>query len=197
MKFVLASLSPRRRELIFKVCKNCEMDSAEIEENIKFSSPTQLVKKLSLLKASEVAKMHPQSVVIGADTVVVLGGKVLNKPNTFSEAFAMLSALSGKTHSVLTGVSVIYLDKQVTFVEKSIVKFFSLTETDITNYINSGSPFDKAGGYGIQECEFAQSIDGSLNNVIGLPTERLLTELKQFLLDCNISAAKIENSLHT
>ena len=116
--------------------------------------------------------------VIGADTIVVLNGKVLGKPKDENQAREMLQSLSGKTHKVITGVTVKSKTNTITFAEESSVTFKKLDERQITEYIKSGSPFDKAGAYGIQDSGFVAEIKGSYKNVMGLPVERL-TEILQ------------------
>lgn len=183
MRVILASASPRRRELLKKVVPEFSIEVADIDEDIGFSSPFELVSRLSLLKALAVAKFHEDNVVIGADTTVVLGGKVLNKPQTHDEAVEMLQKLSGKTHSVLTGVSFVRQNKSTTFVSESLVTFRKLGDGEILFYVNSGSPFDKAGGYGIQDSDFAVEVKGDIDNVIGLPAEMLKLKLQEFLAE--------------
>lgn len=131
------------------------------------------------MKACEVARLFPDATVIGADTVVVFGGRIIGKPKDEKQAFDILKELSGKTHSVYTGVCVVRGGKKKAFVRKSRVLFFSLTDERINSYIATGSPMDKAGAYGIQDSGFVKKIRGSYSNVMGLPVEKLRKILKK------------------
>ena len=121
----------------------------------------------------------PDATVIGADTVVVFGGRIIGKPKDEKQAFDILKELSGKTHSVYTGVCVVRGGKKKAFVRKSRVLFFPLTDERINSYIATGSPMDKAGAYGIQDSGFVKKIRGSYSNVMGLPVEKLRKILKK------------------
>ncbi len=180
MKIILASASPRRKELLAEITKEFEIIPSCGEEKASGLSPEETVKKLSHDKAKEVFALHSDSLVIGADTIVSLGGKILSKPKDEDEAFKMLSELSGKTHEVYTGVTVMSKDITITFAEKSEVVFKKLAEKEIMDYIATGSPMDKAGAYGVQDSGFVNKVVGSVKNVIGLPVERLATILSQF-----------------
>ena len=131
------------------------------------------------MKACEVARLFPDATVIGADTVVVFGGRIIGKPKDEKQAFDILKELSGKTHSVYTGVCVVRGGKKKAFVRKSRVLFFPLTDERINSYIATGSPMDKAGAYGIQDSGFVKKIRGSYSNVMGLPVEKLRKILKK------------------
>lgn len=131
------------------------------------------------MKACEVARLFPDATVIGADTVVVFGGRIIGKPKDEKQAFDILKELSGKTHSVYTGVCVVRGGKEKAFVRKSRVLFFPLTDERINSYIATGSPMDKAGAYGIQDSGFVKKIRGSYSNVMGLPVEKLRKILKK------------------
>lgn len=180
MKVILASASPRRKELLKKLVKGFLVIPSEFDENIPFDEASEYAKKLSFFKAEEVFKRFCNDIVIGADTIVVLDGKILGKPHDEAQAKIMLDELSGRSHFVITGVTVMSKQKTVTFAEISTVTFKKLTDTDIENYIKTGSPFDKAGGYGIQDSGFVEKISGSFDNVVGLPVEKLGEVLKQF-----------------
>lgn len=180
MEVVLASMSPRRVQLLQLIVDKFIICPPNVNEDICYDNPIQLVEKLSHLKASQVALEYPLSLVIGADTIVLLDSKVLNKPTSSQEAYDMLSSLSGKWHYVYTGVSLIYGQMHCSFVEETKVKFRNLTKFDISNYIESGSCMDKAGAYGIQDNDFVSQIIGSRNNVMGLPTEQLSIKLNDF-----------------
>jgi septum formation protein len=136
--------------------------------------------ELSSRKAKAVSKKYPGSYVIGADTVVVLDGTILGKPQDKAEAFSMLKALSGRTHAVYTGVSIIAPGKETNFNVKTDVVFWELTDDEINAYINTGEPFDKAGAYGIQGqgSVFVKEIKGDYFSVVGLPVSKTVRELR-------------------
>lgn len=178
---ILASKSPRRIELMTLAGFDFKSVPATGEENIPDgTSPSDAVLMLSRQKAQEIAEKYPDDIVIGADTVVALGNEIMGKPKDEQDAFDMLKKLSGKTHSVLTGVSVISPDKHIHFYEKTEVEFYPLGDDEIWRYIASGEPMDKAGAYGIQEkgAMFVKRINGDFYNVVGLPVARLARELK-------------------
>jgi len=178
---ILASKSPRRRELLSIIAKDFAVLSSNEEENVDPSlSPEETVKYLSKIKAEPFRS--DGDTVIGADTVVAVNGKILGKPADKDDAFAMLSLLSGKTHSVYTGVTVLGSEGDTTFSVETKVKFFNLTETEIREYIETGEPMDKAGAYGIQGkgSLLVESIDGDYFNVVGLPVSRLAKILHNY-----------------
>ena len=183
MKLILASNSPRRKELLSKLNCNFDVIPAECEERTNAADPADMVKELALHKALDVYKKYPDSVVIGCDTVVDLNGKVLGKPHSYGEAVAMLTELSDKTHKVHTGVCVMSKYAIYLFADTSSVTFDKLSDERIKAYVDTGSPMDKAGAYGIQDSGFVKTIIGSYDNVMGLPTERLDTVLKQYSID--------------
>lgn len=171
----MASASPRRKELFAQLVKEFEIIPAKGEEKSGGeNTPETLVIRLAEQKAEEVAKL-PQAAgkaVLGADTVVALAGEVLGKPRDEADAKRMLSALSGKTHEVYTGICVLYPDgRKYASADCTRVKFFPLSEQKIEAYIATGSPMDKAGAYGIQDGGLVESIEGSFSNVVGLPLE--------------------------
>lgn len=178
---ILASKSPRRIELMTLAGFDFTAVPATGEENIPDgTSPSDAVLLLSRQKAEEIAEKYPCDTVIGADTVVALGNDIMGKPKTEQDAFDMLKKLSGRTHTVLTGVCVISPDKHIHFYEKTEVEFYPLGDDEIRRYIASGEPMDKAGAYGIQEkgAMFVKRINGDFYNVVGLPVARLARELK-------------------
>ena len=191
---ILASKSPRRIELMTLAGFDFLSVPAVKEEKITGgTSPSDAVLMLSRQKAEEIAEKYPYNtaagsakrqdlgtaVFIGADTVVALGNEIMGKPENEQDAFNMLKKLSGKTHTVLTGVCVISPDKQINFYEKTEVEFYPLGDDEIRQYIASGEPMDKAGAYGIQEkgAMFVKRINGDFYNVVGLPVARLAREL--------------------
>lgn len=174
MKIVLASASPRRKELMEMLgVQNLEIIPAKGEEKApKNVSPDELVKILSSQKAAEVAAMgHEKDIVIGADTIVWAHGRVYGKPKSEAEAKEMLQSLSGNTHEVYTGVTVINNGSVLSRSECSVVTFRELDEREIDAYIATKEPMDKAGAYGAQgkAALFVKSIDGDFFNVMGLP----------------------------
>lgn len=181
-EILLASASPRRRELMellpypFTVCA---MPTQEIIDAAL--SPEQNVMQLARQKAAAVAKAHPQHIVIGCDTIVVAGGAILGKPTDAADARRMLQALSGREHHVYTGVCVAHAQGQSLFFEATRVKMKPLTEQELSWYLATDEPFDKAGAYGIQgrAALFIEGIEGDYYNVVGLPVCRLYAELER------------------
>lgn len=163
----------------FKVVK-----SGVNEDKNLFVSPQELVRTLALGKAEAVAKNHPDAIVIGADTIVVLNNQILGKPKTTAQATLMLKQLSGKTHLVMTGLAVINLStkKKIVRAVTSQLTFRKLSLREIKNYAATDEPMDKAGAYAIQgRAEvFVESISGDFTNIIGLPIPELIKALKQF-----------------
>lgn len=174
---ILASQSPRRRELLAFITPEFRVVPAVGEERIpEGASPEQAVLALSRQKAEEIAESYKGEIIIAADTVVAIDGKILGKPHSEAEAFEMLSTLSGRIHSVFTGVCVIFADGSIeNFAEETKVEFYPLTAEEINAYIATGDPMDKAGAYGIQEKGAAnvKGIVGDFYNVMGLPVGRL------------------------
>lgn len=190
MAIVLASASPRRRELMEQFCrKNLVIVPAEGEEVVPDNvGPGETVEALARGKAREVAARlrakgagNQEDIVIGADTIVWHEGRIFGKPHSREEAAAMLRSLSGCTHEVYTGVSLIYGDRELTEHEKTAVTFRVMTEKEILDYIATGEPMDKAGAYGAQGLGalFVSSIEGDFFNVMGLPLCRLGLMLKK------------------
>ncbi len=185
-KLLLASASPRRKELLamlgveFEICSGKDIDES-YPEHID-------TKDIAQYLAQKKAKAYIESlsndeIVITADTIVVNNGKVLGKPLDEADAKIMLRSLSGKKHKVITGVAITSLQKQVAFSVETEVEFAQLDEMEINEYVSTFRPLDKAGAYGIQEwigCIGVRNINGSFYNVMGLPLHRLYTELKHF-----------------
>ncbi len=170
MNLVLASQSPRRRELMELMNIPFTVRVAEADETLLPGlSAKEQVKRLSRLKAEAVAK--PDEITVGADTIVVAGRRILGKPKNPRHAEKMLKALSGKTHKVITGVTVVYPGGSISFAKETLVTFRKLTEKEIRAYIATGEPMDKAGSYGIQGggAKFVEGICGDYFNVVGLP----------------------------
>ncbi len=186
MALILASKSPRRRELLAQMgLTDFEIHPALGEELAQPNlTPPELVQALALHKAQEVAQAFAQSgdVVIGADTIVVLDGQVLGKPHDEAHALAMLTALSGREHHVYTGVAVLQDGRALVQVEDTAVWFRNASEGELRRYIATGEPMDKAGAYGIQGRGglLVSRIQGDYTNVVGLPIVRLASMLAQF-----------------
>lgn len=179
---ILASSSPRRKELLENLHLTFEISSSEVDESFTLGlPPEQIVVDLAIRKAKVIADQHRTAFVIGADTIVVANDRILGKPENDAEAIEMLSMLSGKTHAVYTGVAIIHGEKEVGFFEKTEVTFWPLTEAEIQAYIKSGEPFDKAGGYGIQGfgSMLVKQISGDYFAVVGLPVSRTVRELRK------------------
>ena len=176
-KIILASASPRRKELLKKIVRDFRVITGGVDEaSIKAASPLLFARKAAILKAKAVAAKHNNSIVIGADTIVLLGKKILGKPKNKKEAIAMLTSLAGRTHRVITGIAVIFPGlKVVSDVAVTKIKTKKVSAEEILDYVNTGRPLDKAGAYGIQEIEeiFIDKIDGDYENVVGLPVFKL------------------------
>lgn len=209
VRLVLASASPRRRELLSQIGLEFTVMPSKKEENAKTTEAGALVQELSRQKAVDIweqlsggqgqnpdadqeqiaeetqepnlnGKRQPELLVIGADTVVCCEGKILGKPHSREAAAEMLTALQGRSHEVYTGVTLYSQSETVTFFECTQVEFYPMTEVEISEYIDSKEPMDKAGAYGIQGlgARFVKGIRGDYNNVVGLPVGRLYQELK-------------------
>lgn len=190
---VLASGSPRRKELLAKTGLKFSVVVSGGEEKAETSDPAETVEKLSLDKASAVADLlqaekEPQ-LIIGADTVVACDGEILGKPSDREDAFRMLWKLQGQTHQVYTGVTLLLKKKHTwqahTFSEKTDVQFYPVSREELLAYIETGEPMDKAGSYGIQGGFgiYVKGICGDYNNVVGLPVGRLVYELNKLGID--------------
>jgi septum formation protein len=182
---ILASASPRRRELLALVGLEFIVDAGEYEEDMNTDlSPPELAKFLSRKKAEDVAGRHKNAVIIAADTFIVFQGALMGKPRDEGEARAMLKKLSGKTHSVITGYTIIDTEsmKKLSRVIETRVSFKRLTMQEIDAYVRSKEPLDKAGAYAIQGLGsvIVRKIEGDYFNVIGLPLSSLADSLKRF-----------------
>lgn len=184
---ILASQSPRRRELLGFITRDFRVIPAEGEEKIpEGASPEETVLLLSRQKATEIYSKYKNTcdkdTIIAADTVVTIDGEILGKPRDEAQAAEMLRKLSGRTHSVFTGVCVIFPDGSAeSFAEETRVEFYPLSEKEISDYIATGDPMDKAGAYGIQEkgAVNVKGIVGDFYNVMGLPVGRLARILRE------------------
>lgn len=185
-RLVLASASPRRKELLAQIGIAPEIVPSTIEEKITTNVPEEAVMELSRQKAEDVAsRQQPGTYVIGADTVVAAGGEILGKPVSHEDAYRMITLIEGRTHQVYTGVTLVYCgghgNKVRTFVERTDVHIYPMSGGEIRAYADSADPMDKAGAYGIQGkfAAFIKGIDGDYNNVVGLPVGRVYQEMKQ------------------
>ena len=171
---VLASSSPRRKYLLNQIGMNFIVVPSNVDENFNLSlPPNAFTEHWAREKAKHIAKRYPDNIVLGADTVVILENKILGKPKDTEESFNMLSSLSGKTHEVITGLSIIYKKQNIdiTFNQKTYVSIKTLSNDKIYDYMNTYNPFDKAGSYGIQDgfSVYINKIEGCFFNVMGLP----------------------------
>ncbi len=186
MQYVLASASPRRKELLAELIKDFEIIPSQADEAVQgYASPKSLVAYLASIKAEEVAKRaeNEGKIVIGSDTVVAYKGEVLGKPKDEADAFRMLKMLSGKKHAVYTGVYFLRVKDGKSVckraVDKTLVYFNELSDEWIWSYIKGGSPMDKAGAYGIQDGGLVKKIKGSYTNVVGFPLELVSKMIKE------------------
>jgi len=182
---ILASASPRRKELLEKLGLKFRVEPGSYKEDIPAGSePHELARKISLGKAAAVAAKHPNAVVIAADTFIVLGSRIMGKPHTEEEARKMLKAISGRPHSVITGFSLIDTDKNKALSKTVETRVYirELTPDEIDAYVKTKEPLDKAGAYAIQGLGaiFVERIEGDYSNVIGLPLSALAGALKKF-----------------
>ena len=193
MKFILASSSPRRRELLLRLQTPFDIILPDVDESIiaRDGSPEAYCTTLAEMKANDISQHYPNNLVIGSDTIVVMDNNIMGKPKDKRMAQNMLETLSGKTHHVYTGVCLKWTDKNIhhLFAEITMVTFRKLSEADINHYIESCPPYDKAGSYGIQDWSaiFVKEIKGCYDNVVGFPISRFYEELKILginLLDC-------------
>lgn len=183
-RIILASASPRRRELMELAGYDFEVICADITEVVPENvEPQEVVMSLALQKARAVADEHKNAVVVGSDTVVALDGKILGKPHSRQEACEMLRSLSGKAHKVFTGVAIVCGEKVKNFFDETDVEFYPLSDCEIEKYVATGEPMDKAGAYGIQGkgSVLIKKINGDFFNVMGLPIAKLYREMSDFV----------------
>lgn len=183
MELILASASPRRKELLSLITNDFIVCPADVDESLKEeNTPENEVMRLSLMKAQKAYENYPNAVCIGSDTLVTLQGEILGKPKNAADAKRMLSLLCGKTHEVLTGLAVCLPDgSQQTLCTKTSVQFRMFDDTEIDAYVKTGEPLDKAGAYGIQGygALLVDRIDGDYYSVMGLPVAKLFVILRQ------------------
>lgn len=181
MRYILASKSPRRKELMKLISSDFLVVTEDIDEESSYKlSPIDAVKDISKRKNEAVNKLYPNDLVISADTIVVLDNEIIGKPIDETNAIKILEKLSGRTHQVYTGYTIHYLDKEITNVVRSDVIFNKLSHVLIEEYVNSKSPLDKAGAYGVQDNKnfpIIKQVKGSINNVIGFPVEEIKEDI--------------------
>ena len=172
---ILASGSPRRHELLRKLCSDFVVEVSDAQEVRQADNPKTLAVENARLKASSIAARHPEAVVIGADTIVVLDGEIFGKPDGVHGAEAMLARLSGRRHEVITGLAICAGGKVFTTAEVTEVYFGEMTAEEIREYVATGEPLDKSGSYALQggATKFIEKIHGDWSNVVGLPVYRL------------------------
>lgn len=182
---VLASASPRRRDILKQIGIEPVIMPSQVEEHMTASDPEQIVKELSIQKAEDVysryqAETEGSFAVIGADTIVAADGEILGKPRDEEDAKRMIRLIAGRVHQVYTGVTIIYEDRQLTFAEKTDVRVASMTETEIEEYIACGESMDKAGAYAVQGAfaAFIEGVNGSYTSVVGLPAGKTYRKLR-------------------
>ena len=193
MRVILASASPRRRELLAQIGLDFQVVTSKMEEKVSCDRPDRVVEELSRQKAEAVRDLclpcREETLIVGADTVVALDGCILGKPADSEEAVSMLKRLQGRGHEVYTGVTVLHTGGQgmewtvKCFHERTAVTFYPMTEREIREYVSTKDPLDKAGAYGIQGicARYISAIEGDYNNVVGLPVGRFYQEIKEFL----------------
>ena len=196
MKIILASASPRRKELLHMICEDFEIITSDKEEKATLTTPDDFVMTLSKQKAENVLDSiisqnitNAEMILIGADTIVYQDGEVLGKPRSYEHAYEMIQNLSGKNHQVYTGVTLLHTKNEKIVNQKNFavctqVYVDTLTDAEIKDYLSSDEYKDKAGSYGIQGLfgKYITKIDGDYYNVVGLPVNRLYQELKEWLL---------------
>ena len=183
MKLILASNSPRRRELIQKLGVQVLTESPQVDETVPAEVPAEnAAEMIAVRKAAAIAKKYPDAVVIAADTTVILDGEILGKPKDHADCVRMLHALSGRMHKVITGVAIFWGGHSASFSDETEVQFYPLTDAEIAAYADSDEPYDKAGAYGIQGQGglLVAGIHGDYYNVVGLPIARLARQLRDF-----------------
>lgn len=184
MKLILASRSPRRKQLLEGLGYQFETDPSTKDEIFDpYLSVDDALKKVAMSKAEDVAKRHPNDVVLAADTIVVYKDRILGKPKDSEDAFNTLKSLSGNEHEVKTGIAIVCPGHKKCSELTTVVRFRDLSDEEIQRYVDTGGPLDKAGSYGIQDVDFAESIDGSHSNVVGLPIRLTAAMLNDLQID--------------
>ncbi len=183
-KIILASASPRRKELLETAGLSFEICVKDVDETVPDgTAPIEAAKMTAAKKALATAESHKNDIVIGADTIVVANGKILGKPKDKDDAQAMLKMLSGIEHEVITGVCLVCDGKAISFAQVSKVKFYNLSDEEIHAYVETKEPMDKAGAYGIQGkgCVLVEKIEGDYFNIVGLPVAKVVREINKLI----------------
>lgn len=187
IKYLLASQSPRRAELMRYIADEFEILPSDCDETVPDGiEPVEIPELLAARKALSVSRLKKDRLVIGCDTIVIIDGVILGKPHTPDRAISMLKTLSGRTHTVVSGVCICYKGKTMSFSQKTLVSFYELSEEEIRDYVQSCKPLDKAGAYGIQDKGglFVREISGDYYNIVGLPVARLKREIDKLVSIC-------------
>ena len=186
MNIILASGSPRRKELLAQAGFDFEVEVSNADENVAEESPTEMVEELAARKAEAVVNLHNKKedncLVIGADTIVAFENRILGKPKDSADAVRMVSMLQGSTHQVYTGVALRSAEREAVFCERTDVQFAPISEEELQRYLDEAAFLDKAGAYAIQEedARFVTRIEGCPSNVVGLPVQRVYAALREF-----------------
>ncbi len=189
---ILASASPRRRELLTQAGLRFDVHAAHIDESrYTNETPHNYVQRLAFEKAQTILALHPNATILGADTTVVLDNEILNKPTDRADAERMLRLLSARTHQVHTGIAIVTGTTQLTHIETTHVTFSEITEPDLAHYLASGDPLDKAGAYGIQgyAARWIPRIEGDYFNVVGLPIAATIRLLQTVLANTTTNSS--------
>lgn len=184
MKIILASASPRRQELLKYIVPDFDIIPADIDETLPDDiSSDKAAEYLAVKKAEHISEQYLDNLVIGSDTVVIIGGEILGKPSDKADAERMLHKLSGQVHTVVTGVCLSMNGRSESFSKETKVRFYPLTDKEILDYISTGEPMDKAGAYGIQGfgSVLIEGIEGDFFNVMGLPVASLKRKMEGFI----------------
>ena len=190
MRYILASKSPRRKDLMKSISSDFLVASEDIDEESSYKlSPIDAVKDIAKRKGEEVYKSYPDDLVISADTIVIIDNEIVGKPIDEADAKRILKKLSGRIHYVLTGYAIHYKGKDIVGVVKTNVEFNELSDELIDKYIKSGSPMDKAGAYGAQDSDMKfpiiKNITGSYDNVIGFPVKEIKESIEEIISSCD------------
>ncbi len=183
VNIILASASPRRKDILNQVGIDFQVEVSDAEEIVSCDIPSEVVMELSDIKAGKIAKTHFEDLIIGADTVVAVDNKILGKAADDEEAFAMIKSLQGGVHSVFSGVTIKYRGRSCSFFEETKVYVYEMSDSDIRSYIDSKDGSGKAGNYAIQGgfARYIYRIEGDYNNVVGLPVARLMREINNMI----------------
>ncbi|MDR2833551.1 MAG: Maf family protein [Streptococcaceae bacterium] len=181
---ILASNSPRRKELLKRIIPDYQVIPADIDESVyENEKATIYAKRMSETKAAFIHQTYSEDLVIAADTIVSVGDKILGKPENAEDARVMLLSYSGKSHQVMTSVTIMYKERKKSFMEVADVEFYEMTEAEITQYLSTNEWQDKAGGYGIQGAAslYVKGIMGDFFTIVGFPIARIYHEIQEFL----------------